>query len=286
MDLSSGTDRTSTQGGYYDLVRGLFQALEHCQKITIAQVDGPSYGGGVGLAFACDVRIVSQNAKWALTEVKLGVQPAIISRFMAREWGFPFFREAVLSGRDVRAAELLRIGAVHLVAPDAAALDIAVDDYLTGLAKSAPGAAAKCKQLVRLSWLYADGPQHESAIEECFSTMMEPGSEGEYGISQLQRKEPTDWAAFLTSRLEQRQAMCASGIHTDRDTFGLNRNAFAIVSNIVTLYQVKRRTIVDEYVFLNPFVEQNFQDVCLFVCLINTLRSLKKCNSFTRRLLA
>jgi hydroxymethylglutaryl-CoA lyase len=286
MDLSSGTDRTSTQGGYYDLVRGLFQALEHCQKITIAQVDGPSYGGGVGLAFACDVRIVSQNAKWALTEVKLGVQPAIISRFMAREWGFPFFREAVLSGRDVRAAELLRIGAVHLVAPDAAALDIAVDDYLTGLAKSAPGAAAKCKQLVRLSWLDADGPQHESAIEECFSTMMEPGSEGEYGISQLQRKEPTDWAAFLTSRLEQRQAMCASGIHTDRDTFGLNRNAFAIVSNIVTLYQVKRRTIVDEYVFLNPFVEQNFQDVCLFVCLINTLRSLKKCNSFTRRLLA
>jgi hydroxymethylglutaryl-CoA lyase len=174
--------------------------------VTIAQVDGPSYGGGVGLAFACDVRLVTQNTKWALTEVKLGVQPAIISRFMAREWGFPFFREAMLSGRDVHAAELLRIGAIHLIAPDTAALNTNVDDYLIGLAKCAPGAAAKCKQLVRLSWLDADGPQHESAIEEFFSTMMEPGSEGEYGISQLQRKEPADWAAFLASRLEKRQA--------------------------------------------------------------------------------
>ena len=189
----------------YDLVRGLFQAIEHCQKTTIAQVNGPAYGGGVGLAFVCDVRILSKDSKFALSEVKLGVQPAIISRFMAREWGFPFFREAMLSGRDVHAAELLRIGAVRSITPDAAALDIAVDDYLTALAKSAPGAAANCKELARLSWLDADGPQHEAAIEECFSTMMEPGPEGECGISKLQRKEPTDWVAFLASRLERRK---------------------------------------------------------------------------------
>lgn len=124
---------------------------------------------------------------------------------MAREWGFLLFREAVLSGRDVHAAEILRVGAIHSIAPSAAALGIAVDDYLNSLAKSAPGAAAKCKELVRLSWLDADGPKHESAIEECFSTMMEPGSEGEYGISKLQRKEPTDWVAFLASRLERKQ---------------------------------------------------------------------------------
>lgn len=36
MDLSRDTDRTSTQGGYYDLVRGLYQAIEYCQKVTIA----------------------------------------------------------------------------------------------------------------------------------------------------------------------------------------------------------------------------------------------------------
>ena len=97
------------------------------------------------------MRLVSQNAKWALSLVKLGVQPAIISRFMAlaREWGFPLFREAVLSGRDVHADELLRVGAVHSVAPDAAALDVAVNNYLTALAKSAPGAAAKCKEIGR-----------------------------------------------------------------------------------------------------------------------------------------
>jgi hydroxymethylglutaryl-CoA lyase len=205
MDLSSDTDRTSTQGGYYHLVRGLFQAIEHCQKITIAQVDGPAYGGGVGLAFACDVRLLSQNSKFALSEVKLGVQPAIISRFMAREWGVPFFREAMLSGRDVHAAELLKVGAIHSIAADAATLDIAVDEYLTAIAKSAPGAAAKCKELARLSWLDADGPQHEAAIEACFSTMMEPGSEGEYGISQLQKKEAADWVGFLASRSGQRR---------------------------------------------------------------------------------
>ncbi|EME43723.1 hypothetical protein DOTSEDRAFT_79729 [Dothistroma septosporum NZE10] len=199
MDLGPSTDRTSTEGGYYSLVKGLFTAIEDCKKTTIAVVDGPAFGGGVGLTFACDVRIVSRKSKWSLTEVRLGLQPAIISRFMAREWGFAFSREAILSGREVLPDELLRIGAIHAVAEDSEGLDVAADKYLEQLRRCAPGAAAKCKDLVRLAWLDAGGLQQEAAIQECFGTMMGLGSEGEYGIGQLQKKQPVDWAKFTLS---------------------------------------------------------------------------------------
>ncbi|KAK4621451.1 Hydroxymethylglutaryl-CoA lyase, mitochondrial [Fulvia fulva] len=200
MDFGPSTDRTSTEGGYYSLVKGLFTAIEECKKTTIALVDGPAFGGGVGLTFACDVRLVSRSAKWSLTEVRLGLQPAIISRFMAREWGFAFFREACLSGRGVSPDELFRIGAVHSVSDDTAALDVAADKYLSQLGRCAPGAAAKCKDLIQLAWSDAGGLQQEALIEERFGTMMKPGSEGEYGIAQLLKKEPADWAKFALSQ--------------------------------------------------------------------------------------
>lgn len=88
MDLSGGTDRTSKstdEPSYYGKVRDLFTAIDNAPQTTIALIDGPCFGGGVGLTFACDVRIVSQKARWTLTEIKLGLSPAIISPYLARE---------------------------------------------------------------------------------------------------------------------------------------------------------------------------------------------------------
>jgi len=200
MDLSGSTDRTSKstdEPSYYGKVRDLFTAIDNAPQTTIALVDGPCFGGGVGLTFACDVRIVSQKAKWTLTEIKLGLSPAIISPYLAREWGFGFFREAMLTGREVTPEELQRIGTVHQLIDDSDQLSSRLDGYLDNLDRCAPQSAAACKELVRVAWTDPGGVKQDAFIEKTFDGMMRPGSEGEFGIEQFQNKiRNIDWAAF------------------------------------------------------------------------------------------
>lgn len=89
MDLSGGTNTTDMTGesNYCGEVAAFFEAIDHVPQTTIALVDGPCFGGGVGLTFACDVRIVSPKVRWTLSEVKIGVSPAVISKFIVHEWG-------------------------------------------------------------------------------------------------------------------------------------------------------------------------------------------------------
>lgn len=203
MDLSGGTDRTSkpdAESSYYGKVMDLFNSIDQSPQTTIALIDGPCFGGGVGLGFACDVRLVSPKAKWILTEIKLGLSPAIISKYMVREWGIPFFREAMLSGREVSPEELQRIGAVHGMSLESNPIDVMAEGYLDKLERCAPQSAAACKELVRLAWTNPDGQKQNSFIERTFETMMAPGSEGEFGIKQFQNKiKQIDWGAFWAS---------------------------------------------------------------------------------------
>ncbi|KAL4802564.1 aldolase [Aspergillus unguis] len=200
MDLSGGTKTTDTDKdhGYHAKINALFAAIDNCPQTTIALINGPCYGGGVGLGFACDVRLASTKARWTLSEVKIGVAPAIISRYMAREWGMAFFREAMLSGREVHHSELQRIGAVHGVADDTEDL---LNGYLDTLERCAPRAASVCKELVRLAWRDAGGSRQDDFIEGTFHNMMVPGSEGEHGIQQFQKKNRRiDWEGFWAQK--------------------------------------------------------------------------------------
>lgn len=92
LDLSTSGSAASndqdSKDAYYQKIEGLFSSIANSPKTTIAVVDGPCYGGGVGLAFACDVRLVSAKARFTMTEIKLGLSPATISRHMIREWAY------------------------------------------------------------------------------------------------------------------------------------------------------------------------------------------------------
>jgi len=202
MDLTGGS--RDDAAGYHDKIVALFKAIDDAPQITIAAIQGPCYGGGVGLGFACDVRLVSSSATWTLSEVKLGVSPAIISKYMAREWGFSFFREAMLSAREVRAKELMNIGAVHGIA-EPKELDSMVESYLDKLARSAPQAAAKCKELTRVASTAPGSSQQDELIRQTFSYMMSPGSEGEHGIGQFKEgNRKVNWKQFWDSRLKSK----------------------------------------------------------------------------------
>lgn len=199
MDLSTGTDRTGSETGenFYEKVQGLFTAIANAPQTTIAAIQGPCYAGGVGLGFVFDIRLATAQARWTLTEIKLGLAPAIISRYLSREWGISFLREAMLTGREVHVDELQRIGAIHGVADNPEQLGMLLDETLDRLSLCAPRAAATCKELLNLAWTNAGEPKQDEFIEKTFQSMMIPGSEGEFGIAQFQKKiRKVRWSEF------------------------------------------------------------------------------------------
>ncbi|WPH03785.1 Hypothetical protein R9X50_00666800 [Acrodontium crateriforme] len=206
MDLSSEGSTTSSadstvKEAYYNKVVDFFAAIDNAPQTTIAAVNGSCYGGGVGLAFACDIRLVSSQAKFTMTEIKLGLTPAVISKYLVREWGPSFLREAMLTGREVGADELKRIGTIHNLVSDATELAQSAEDYLRRLAICAPRSATKCKELIKLGYTDAGKAPLDKNIKTTFARMMEPGSEGEFGTEQFRRKiKKIDWAGFWAGK--------------------------------------------------------------------------------------
>ena len=201
MDLSKSSTAVSKGGdaasNEYEKFVNLFQAIQDAPQVTIACINGPCYAGGVGLAFSCDVRLAIASATASLSEVKLGLCPAIISKYLAREWGLAFTREAILSGRVISVAELRNIGAVHGLAADMAGLDELLESYLINLRSCAPRASAMCKDVMRAAAGVRGHEEQDKVIRQVFETMMAPDSESVIGVRNFQSgKKRTDWDAL------------------------------------------------------------------------------------------
>ncbi|TBR39820.1 MULTISPECIES: enoyl-CoA hydratase-related protein [Dyella] len=124
----------------------LMRTLQYLPKPTIARVNGSAFGGGVGLIACCDIAVGVDSAKFGLTEVKLGLVPAVISPYVIAAIGLRQARRLFLTGELFDAATALRIGLLHqTVAADD--LDQAVEGALALLAKAGPKAQAAAKQL-------------------------------------------------------------------------------------------------------------------------------------------
>jgi len=125
----------------------LMHKLNTFPKPTIARVNGAAYGGGVGLIACCDIAIAADTAKFGLTEVKLGLIPAVISPYVIAAIGARHARRLFVTGEVFDASEALHIGLVHHVVP-ASQLDDSTDHILGWLAKGGPVAQHEAKQLV------------------------------------------------------------------------------------------------------------------------------------------
>lgn len=125
----------------------LLRRLDTLPKPLIGRINGPAYGGGVGMISVCDYTIGAEGARFGLTEVKLGLLPANISPYVVGRIGKVHSRETMLSGALFDAARAERIGLLTEVAtPDD--LDAAVDRVVHDHLQAAPGAVADTKALV------------------------------------------------------------------------------------------------------------------------------------------
>jgi len=127
----------------------LMRTLNFMGKPTIARVNGSAYGGGVGLIACCDIAIATRNATFGLTEARLGLLPAVISPYVIAAIGARQARRWFATAERFDAAEAQRIGLVHMLVDDEAALDAAVMQQSELLLQAGPIAAASAKALVR-----------------------------------------------------------------------------------------------------------------------------------------
>jgi methylglutaconyl-CoA hydratase len=89
--------------------------VANCPKPTIALVQGVALGGGVGLACACDFALASEDAKFAVTEVKFGILPSVIGPYLVNAVGKRQALRLALTASRIDAAEALSIGLVQRV---------------------------------------------------------------------------------------------------------------------------------------------------------------------------
>ncbi|QCX82551.1 putative polyketide biosynthesis enoyl-CoA hydratase PksH (plasmid) [Streptomyces sp. YIM 121038] len=96
----------------------LFQRLAHAPVVTVAVVDGEASGGGVALAAACDLVVVGPAARFRLTELLLGLVPAMAMPFIARRTGPQAARRLALTCAEIGPSEAVRIGLADFTADD------------------------------------------------------------------------------------------------------------------------------------------------------------------------
>lgn len=169
----------------------MLRAADQLPQPLIAKVQGLVLGGGVGLVAAADIAIAADDAEFGLSEVLLGLIPAVISPYVIRAIGARQARRFFLTAERFPAAEARRLGLVHETAP-AAKLAEKVDAISAALLRGGPKALRAAKELIaRVS----SQPIDEATIRYTAERIaaMRAGDEAAEGISAFLEKRPPRW---------------------------------------------------------------------------------------------
>jgi methylglutaconyl-CoA hydratase len=171
----------------------MLAALDRMPKPTIARVHGPVFAGGTGLVAACDIALGTPEAKFCLSEAKLGLSPATISPYVIRAMGERNARRYFLTAEVFDAEEAQRIGMLSFVVPPEK-LDPAVEELVKHLLAGGPEAHAKIKALIRA---VAGRRLDDDLVGETAKYIAEiRGSpEGREGIAAFLEKRKASWCS-------------------------------------------------------------------------------------------
>jgi len=169
----------------------LLATLNAMPQPTVALVNGPAYGGGVGLVACCDIAIAADTAKFSLSEVRLGLIPATISPYVVRKIGESNARRYFLTAEVFEAADAQRLGLVHEVVA-AAGLDDAAEWFIKRLREGGPAAQAAAKQLIaRVAGAPIDEVLMEDTAHRIANQRASP--EGKEGTEAFLAKRQPKW---------------------------------------------------------------------------------------------
>jgi len=174
-----------------DLAR-LLERLDTLPVPVIGRIQGSALGGGVGLAAICDIAIAADDAVFALSEVKLGILPAVVAPYVLRKIGISAAREFFLTGTRFGAARAREIGLVHEVVP-ASDLDAAVRRRVDDVLTAGPQGIAKAKALIRE--IAGAHPEDVIGITTNAIASQRVSEEGQEGLRAFLEKRRPSWKA-------------------------------------------------------------------------------------------
>jgi enoyl-CoA hydratase len=164
-------------------------ALEAMPQPVIAAVNGFAFGGGCELALACDIRLASENARFAQPEVGLGIPPGWGgSQRLPRLVGPGIASELIFTGRHVLADEALRIGLVNAVHPPNQLLP-AAREMAQSIARNSPRAVRAAKALIKLAYQGAPGAGLDAEVR-AFGTAFETADQREGMSAFVEKRAP------------------------------------------------------------------------------------------------
>jgi len=169
-------------------LRMMLETIDSCPAPVLARVQGHALGGGCGLVACVDIAVSAPDVRFAFSEVKLGIIPAVISPFALAKIGPSAARRYFVTGERFDAATALRIGLVHELAED---LDAAVERVVAELRTAGPEAARHAKKLVLER---PDGLGTERRIAQ-----RRTADEGQEGLRAFLEKRNPSWASRNSS---------------------------------------------------------------------------------------
>lgn len=169
----------------------MLQSLATLKQPTIARVQGVAFGGGMGLASACDICVASSDAKFATSEVRLGLAPSTISPYVIRAIGARQASRYFLTAERISAEQAKAIGLVHEVTTPEQ-LDSKIQEMINTLLLGGPQAQHASKQLIQMvsqesltEDLLIQTAQHIAHVRQ--------GAEAKNGLQAFLNKQSPEW---------------------------------------------------------------------------------------------
>ena len=167
----------------------LMRTLYELPKPTVARVNGSAYGGGLGLIACCDFAIALDTARFAFTELRLGLVPAVISPYIVHALGAHQSKRLFLSAATLTAEQALKTGLLDQVVNDVL-LDASVEQCVIELLKAGPRAVGECKSLIRsLTPVDSDTIRHTAEL----IAKLRVSPEAQEGMAAFFDKRNPDW---------------------------------------------------------------------------------------------
>ena len=175
-----------------NILARMLRSIRECPKPVIARVHGAAYGGGVGLIAAADMAVALRGAAFCLSEVKLGIVPAVISPFVLERIGPGAARRYALTAERFDADEAKRLGLVSEVVDTPGQLDEWIGEITKHILANGPTAVAACKQILSevagVSWDQVQARTTQRIAE------IRVSPEGQEGLKAFLEKRKPKWA--------------------------------------------------------------------------------------------
>ncbi len=191
-DIKEMRDSPVTPADSAHNMDAMLRAVNQASQVVIARIEGAALGGGLGLACVSDIAIASEDAKFGLPEVRLGIAPSFISPYVIKRIGLTRARELMLTGRRFSGKLAQEYGIVHeACSPDQ--LDHFIEVELDEIRQCAPGAIAAIKGLI---FTVYDSPVEETvAYRADLLDSLRKGEEAQEGLLAFMEKRPAKWVS-------------------------------------------------------------------------------------------